>query len=632
MSRINVPYTHQRFKSRKDYDKAYLSSLKDPESFWKRESKALLWNTEWKTLFKKHDVRTEWFPDGALNISENCLDRHLHTDRANQNALIFEGEPGEVRTYTYRELHDAVAQASSALLKLGIQKGDRVAIYMPLIPEAVISMLACVRIGAIHSVVFGGFSAHALADRINDAKAACVITADGGYRRGHVVPLKETVDEALTRVSHSPHVLVVKRTNTPITLEPGRDLLWDEVVSQETERAPAVSLPAAHPSFILYTSGSTGKPKGVVHSTGGYLMGAHLTTQTVFDLRPEDRYWCTADIGWITGHTYVVYGPLSVGSTVFIYEGAPNHPNPGRFWEIIERHQLNVLYTAPTAIRSFMKWGNEWLKNKDLSSLRLLGSVGEPINPEAWKWYFEHVGQRRCPVVDTWWQTETGSILITTLPGVHEMEPGVAGVPMLGVDPAVVDEAGATVPTDQSGLLILNRSWPSQMLTIYKDDDRFKKTYFEHIPGRYLAGDSAKSTADHYYTILGRIDDVVNVSGHRLGTAEIESALVAHPTVVEAAVVSRPDPIKGEAIVAFVTLAEGVDDNEELHQALRTHVASEIGALARPEEVRVTPELPKTRSGKIMRRLLRSVARGEEIQGDLSTLESTASLEAAKKK
>ena len=509
----------------------------------------------------------------------------------------------------------------------GVAKGDRVAIYLPMIPEAVVAMLACARIGAPHSVVFGGFSAQALADRINDAQAKLVVTADGGYRRGNVLPLKPAVDEALRSCSSVTSVVTVKRTGNDVDMEPGRDVWYHDAMRHADDACPAEPLDAEHPLYILYTSGSTGKPKGVLHTTGGYQTYTYLTTKTVFDLQDNDVYWCSADVGWVTGHSYIVYGPMSNGATQVMYEGAPTHPGPDRFWELIERYGVTIFYTAPTAIRAFMKLGEEHPGRHDLTSLRLLGTVGEPINPEAWMWYRRVIGGDRCPVVDTWWQTETGGIMISTLPGVHDAKPGSAGVPMFGVEPAVVDVDGNEVPPGEGGYLVIRRPWPSMLRTVYGDDDRYRNQYWNEIPHAYFAGDGARRDEDGYFWIMGRVDDVVNVSGHRLGTMEVESALVSHPAVAEAAVVGRPDEVKGQAIVAFVTLEAGTTASAELSEELRRHVTREIGAIARPDELRFADALPKTRSGKIMRRLLRNVASGQELAGDVSTLEDRSVIE-----
>jgi acetyl-CoA synthetase len=557
---------------------------------------------------------------GQLNLSENCLDRHVRTWRRNKAALIWEGEPGEVRTLTYQQLLGEVCRFANVLKALGVEKGDRVGIYMPLIPEAAVAMLACTRIGATHSVVFGGFSAEALRDRMNDAQAKVVVTADGGYRRGAVVPLKANVDGALRHAPSVKHVVVVRRTGEHVPFHSGRDHWWHERVSAVPSWCEPEALDAEHPLFILYTSGTTGKPKGVVHTTGGYLLQVALTTKYVFDLKEEDTFWCTADIGWVTGHSYVVYGPLANGATSLMYEGAPNHPDPDRFWDIVARHRVSVFYTAPTAIRAFIRWGEQWPLKHDLSSLRLLGTVGEPINPEAWMWYRSVIGGERCPIVDTWWQTETGAIMITPLPGAIATKPGSATLPFFGVVAAVVDKDGREVPPEAGGYLVIRRPWPSMLRTVYGDPDRYVEQYWKRFPGVYFTGDGARRDAAGYFWIMGRVDDVINVAGHRLGTMEVESALVSHPKVAEAAVVGRPDELKGQALVAFITPLAGQVAGEELRAELREHVAREIGAIARPDDIRFTDSLPKTRSGKIMRRLLRDIASGRET-GDTTTLE-----------
>jgi acetyl-CoA synthetase len=532
--------------------------------------------------------------------------------------LLWEGEPGDVRKVTYRELHAEVSKFANVLKSMGIKPGDRVTIYLPMIVEAAVAMLACARIGATHSVVFGGFSAGALADRINDCQAKLLIAADGSYRRGAIVPLKQNCDEALENTPTIENVIVVRRTGHEINVQPGRDHWYHDLMESASSDCPAEPLDSEHPLFILYTSGSTGKPKGVLHTTGGYMVNTYLTAKYVFDLHEDDIYWCTADIGWVTGHSYVVYGPLNNGATVLMYEGAPNHPHPGRIWEIIQKHKATILYTAPTAIRAFMRAGDEHPRAHNLSSLRLLGTVGEPINPEAWLWYHRVIGGGRIPIVDTWWQTETGAMMLTTIPGAHDTKPGSAGLPLFGVEPAIMDRDGNELGPNEGGFLVIKRPWPSMLRTVYGDDERYRRAYWGEIPHVYFAGDGSRRDEDGYYTIVGRIDDVLNVSGHRLGTMEVESALVSHPAVAESAVVGKPDPIKGEGIFAFVTLKGGrtvtVDE-------LKAHVTKEIGAIARPDEIRFTDALPKTRSGKIMRRLLRQIASGQEMSGDTSTLE-----------
>jgi len=599
----------------------------DPDAFWARMAGELDWFKKWDKVLEWKAPHAQWFVGGELNISYNCLDRHLATWRRNKAALIWEGEPGEQRTITYQQLHQEVCKFANVLKGAGVVKGDRVALYLPLIPELAIAMLACARIGATHSVIFGGFSSTALVDRINDASCKLVVTADGGWRRGHEVKLKAAVDEALQHTPSVQKCIVVKRTGTAVPMQAGRDSWWHELMESVDANSTAEPLDSEHPLFILYTSGTTGKPKGILHTTGGYLLQAHLTTKWIFDLKDQDIYWCTADIGWVTGHSYVVYGPLSNGATALMYEGAPNHPAPDRFWSIIERHRVNILYTAPTAIRAFIKWGEHWPLKHDLSSLRLLGTVGEPINPEAWMWYREIIGKRRCPIVDTWWQTETGAIMITPLPGATPTKPGSATLAFPGIDADVMTRDGETVGPNQGGYLVIKRPWPSMLRTIWGDDERYRQQYWSQIEGVYFAGDGARRDQDGYLWIMGRIDDVINVSGHRLGTAEVESALVSHGAVAEAAVVARPDELKGSAIVAFVTLEGTQQASNELKENLRAHVAKEIGALARPDEIRFSDALPKTRSGKIMRRLLREIATSGSVAGDVTTLEDFSVLE-----
>jgi acetyl-CoA synthetase len=599
-----------------------------PEAFWARMAEAELhWFKKWDTVLEWEEPHARWFTGGKLNISYNCLDRHLLTWRRNKAALIWEGEPGEQRTLTYNQLHAEVCRFSNVLKRMGIEAGDRVALYMPLVPELAIAMLACARIGATHSVIFGGFSSAALVDRINDAGCKLVVTADGGYRRGGEVKLKPAVDEALKATPSIENCIVVRRTGTSVLMESGRDHWWHELMLTVDANAPAAELDSEHPLYILYTSGTTGKPKGILHTTAGYLLQTHLTTKWIFDLRDEDTYWCTADIGWVTGHSYVVYGPLSNGATVLMYEGAPNHPEPDRFWSIIERHRVSILYTAPTAIRAFIKWGEQWPLKHDLSSLRLLGSVGEPINPEAWMWYHRVIGKERCPIVDTWWQTETGAMMISPLPGATPTKPGSATQPLPGIEMDVMTKSGEAVGAGEGGYLIIKRPWPAMLRTIWNDDERYRQQYWSEIPGVYFAGDGARRDSDGYFWIMGRVDDVINVSSHRLGTAEVESALVSHEAVAEAAVVARPDEIKGSSIVAFVTLEGAHAASNDLKEELRRHVTREIGALARPDEIRFSDQLPKTRSGKIMRRLLREIATGGVVAGDVTTLEDFSVLD-----
>jgi acetyl-CoA synthetase len=584
----------------------------------------LVWRKPFKQVLQWKPPHAKWFLGGKLNVTENCIDRHLGTARENKAALIFEGEPGDVRTITYRQLHFHVCRMAHILENRGIKAGDRIAIYLPMIPEAVIAMLACARVGAVHTVIFGGFSAEAIKDRINDCQAKLVITADGGWRRGKVIELKANVDKAVEGSPCVQSVLVVKRCGNPVTMVEGRDTWWREAWEGAPNKHDAKAFDSEHPLFILYTSGSTGKPKGVLHTSAGYLLGAKLSAHYVFDLKDSDRYFCSADIGWITGHSYVVYGLLSNGSTVFLYEGAPNQPEPDRFWQMIDRHGLTILYTAPTAIRAFMRWGDNYVLRHRLDSLRLLGSVGEPINPEAWMWYYTMIGKKKCPIVDTWWQTETGSIMITPIPGCIPTKPGSATLPFFGVLPKVVDSDGKEVPRNHGGKLAIMKPWPSMLRTLWGDDERYQKAYFSEFPGKpdiYFTGDGARQDKDGYFMIVGRIDDVLNVSGHRIGTAEIESALVSHPAVAEAAAVGRPDELKGQSLVVFVTLKSTHTASDELKEALRNHVGKEIGSLAKPDTIRFAAGLPKTRSGKIMRRLLKELATSGSIKGDTTTLE-----------
>jgi acetyl-CoA synthetase len=615
-----------RIGSLDQYRRMYRESITRPEKFWAREANELTWQKRWTSVLKWKPPFAQWFAGGKLNLSENCLDRHLSGAQRNKVAILWEGEPGDKRALTFQQLHRDVCRFANVLKRNKIRKGDRVIIYLPTIPEAAIAMLACTRIGAVHSVVFGGFSADSIRDRIADCGAVAVITADGGYRRGAIVPLKKNVDDALRGGTSVKRVIVFRRTGTDIHIEEGRDVWWHRELEYVDAHCPPVALDSEHPLYILYTSGSTGKPKGILHTTGGYLVGIYSTMKYVFDIRDEDVYWCTADIGWVTGHSYVVYGPLATGATTLMYEGAPNWPEPDRFWRIIEEYGVTILYTAPTAIRAFIRWGDQWLRKHDLSSLRLLGSVGEPINPEAWMWYRDRVGGGRCPVVDTWWQTETGAIMISPLPGAIPTKPGSATLPFFGVDAAVVDEKGEEVAANVGGKLIVRKPWPSMLRSIYGDKERYKKQYWSEFKGRYLTGDGARRDKDGYFWIVGRIDDVLNVAGHRLGTSEIESALVSHANVAEAAVVGRPDELKGQSVVAFVTLKSGVKISNSLKKELRDHVGIHIGAIAKPDEIRFAEALPKTRSGKIMRRLLKEVASGKTVTGDTTTLEDLSVL------
>ena len=623
-----------RIKSLEDYQALYDRAKADPLKFWSElAEQELHWFQKWDTVLDWNNPPfAKWFVNGKINLSYNCVDRHLET-KGNKPAIVWEGEPGDSKTLTYAELHREVCKFANVLKSLGVKKGDGVGIYMPMVPEAAIAMLACARIGAPHSVVFGGFSAEALRDRLVDAEVKVVVTADGGWRKDAIVPLKPQVDKALSEGTTAVEkVVVVKRTGQDIAMDESRDLWWHDLEKDASTDCPAEPMDSEDMLFILYTSGSTGKPKGVVHTTGGYNLYAHTTAQWIFDLQENDVYWCTADVGWITGHSYVVYGPLSNGATTVMYEGAPRGSNPGCFWDVIEKHKVSVFYTAPTAIRAFIKMGDEHPNSRDLSSLRLLGTVGEPINPEAWMWYHSVIGKEHCPIVDTWWQTETGGIMITPLPGAIPTKPGSATLPFPGILADVVDLDGNSVPANEGGYLAVRHPWPGMMRTVYKDPDRFRKTYWEHIPpqdGKYIyfAGDGARRDQDGYFWVMGRVDDVINVAGHRLGTMEVESALVSHPAVAEAAVVGKPDEIKGQDIVAFVTLEGTHQPSEDLAKELKKHVVNEIGAIARPGEIRFADALPKTRSGKIMRRLLRDLAAGNEISGDTSTLEDRSVLE-----
>jgi acetyl-CoA synthetase len=615
-----------RLRDQAEYQRLYRRSVDDPNGFWGETARAeLAWSKPFTRVLSGEVPWVKWFEDGELNLSANCLDRHLAT-RADKPAIIWEGEPGDQRTLTFAELHAEVCRFAGVLRKLGVSRGDRVAIYLPLIPEAAVAMLACTRIGAPHTVVFGGFSADALRDRINDCQAKICITADGGWRRGKVIALKANVDQALAQTPTITACVVVKRVGNEVPMKAGRDQWWHELVAGQPSDLPAESVPAEHPLFILYTSGTTGKPKGIVHTTGGFLLGAHLTTKYVFDLQEDDLYWCTADIGWVTGHSYTLYGPLSNGATTLIYEGAPDFPDKDRFWSIIERRKVTVFYTAPTAIRAFVRWGNDHPGKHDLSSLRLLGSVGEPINPEAWMWYHEQIGRGRCPIVDTWWQTETGAIMISPLPGITAAKPGSCAIPFFGVVPEVVKRDGTRCAPNEGGFLVLRKPWPSMLRGIHGDPDRFVKQYWTEIPGSYFTGDGSRQDEDGYFWVMGRVDDVLNVAGHRLGTAEIESALVSHRNVAEAAVVGPPHELKGQGIYCFVVLKQGFAPAAALEKELSDHVVKEIGALARPDVIRFTDALPKTRSGKIMRRLLKEIATSGVAKGDTTTLEDVGVL------
>ena len=610
-----------RIGSMEEYEKLWQKAADDPDGFWGELAQELHWFKPFDKVLEWDEPFAKWFVGGQTNVSYNCLDAHLGTDTAKKTAMIWEGEPGDVRKITYEELLGDVCKFANCLKKLGVKQGDVVAMYMPMVPELAIAMLACARIGAVHSVVFGGFSAEAIADRNNDASSKIQITADGGWRRGKKLPLKATVDAALKKSPSVEKCIVLRRVGDDVDMVEGRDLWWHDLMDEASDDCPAEPMDSEAPLFILYTSGSTGKPKGIKHTTAGYNLFTKKTFQWVFDHRDEDIFWCTADIGWVTGHSYIVYGPLSAGATVVMYEGAPNHPDEGRFWEIIEKYKVSIFYTAPTAIRAFIKWGDEWVDRRDLSSLRLLGTVGEGINPEAWMWYHKKIGGERCPIVDTWWQTETGGIMMTPLPGAIPTKPGSCTKPLPGIFPEIVDEAGNPVPPGSGGCLMIARPWPGMLRGLWGDDNRYQAQYWSTVRGKYLCGDNARCDEDGYYWIMGRIDDVLNVSGHRLSTIEIESALVSHESVAEAAAVGRPDDMTGEAVAVFVSLTKGVEPNDELKRQLKAHVANEIGKFAAPADIRFTASLPKTRSGKIMRRLLRDIAAGRETVGDTTTLE-----------
>jgi acetyl-CoA synthetase len=615
-----------KIKSLAEYEKLWNEAAADPEKLWGTLANELHWFKPYSKVLEWNEPFAKWFVGGETNASYNCLDAHLSTPRRGKKAIVWEGEPGDTRTLTYEQLHAEVCRFANGLKSLGIAAGDRVSIYMPMVPELAIAMLACARIGAIHSVIFGGFSSEAIADRNNDAQAKLVITADIGWRRGQQLPLKENVDAALAKSPSVKHCVVFKRGDGAVEMKKGRDHWWHELVAKASTDCPATPLDSESPLFILYTSGSTGKPKGIKHTTAGYNLFVKKTFEWVFDHRDEDLFWCTADCGWVTGHSYVVYGPLSAGATVLMYEGAPNWPREDRFWELIEKYRVTIFYTAPTAIRSFIKWGDQWVDRHDLSSLRLLGTVGEGINPEAWIWYHNKVGRERCPIVDTWWQTETGGIMMSPLPGAIATKPGSCTRPLPGIVPAVVDSSGQSVPQGQGGWLVIKKPWPGMLRGIWGDDQRYKEQYWSKVPHMYLAGDNARVDRDGYYWIMGRIDDVLNVAGHRLSTIEIESALVSHPDVAEAAAVGRPHELKGEAVAVFVTLKGGTP-NDELRKELQHHVRKEIGSLAVPDDIRFAATLPKTRSGKIMRRLLRDIASGKETVGDTTTLEDYSVLQ-----
>ncbi|MCL5980971.1 MAG: acetate--CoA ligase [Firmicutes bacterium] len=626
--------SHAHIKSMAEYEEMYRRSVEDPDGFWSEMAGKLHWFKPWEKLREYDFVNASiaWFIGGKLNVAYNCLDVHLNTARKNKAAIIWQGDPvQESRTYTYQQLHREVCRFANVLKKKGVAKGDRISLYMPMIPQLAIAMLACARLGAVHNIVFGGFSAESLSDRIQDSSCKVLITADFGLRGGKTVPLKNTSDEALKNCPSIESVIVYRRTGAAVNMQDGRDSWWDDEMEAPdiSDFCPAEEMDAEDPLFILYTSGSTGKPKGVLHTTGGYLVQVNTTAKYIFDLKDEDTYWCTADIGWVTGHSYIVYGPLSLGVTTMMFEGVPNYPKPDRFWEIVEKYKVNVFYTAPTAIRAMMRDGGQWPKGRDLSSLRLLGSVGEPINPEAWMWYHSLVGAEKCPIVDTWWQTETGGILISPIPGAIPTKPGSATRPFFGVEPLIIRQDGSECGVNEGGYLVIKKPWPGIMRTVYGDHERFKNTYFSQYPGYYFTGDGARKDEDGYYWLMGRVDDVINVSGHRIGTAEVESALVSHPAVAEAAVVGYPHDIKGEGIYSYVILRDGFTVSEELRKELLIHVRKVIGAIATPDRIQFAPGLPKTRSGKIMRRILRKIAQGDiENIGDTTTLADPAVVDA----
>ncbi len=607
-------------KNMEQYEQLYRRSIEDPEGFWTEQAANLDWFHKWTKVVSWDPPKVKWFEGGKINVSVNCLDRHVKSWRKNKVALMWEGEPGEQRVLTYHKLWVEVNKFANVLKRFGVEKGMRVAIYLPMIPELPIAMLACARIGAVHTIVFGGFSGEALRDRIIDSKASLVVTSDGSYRRGRKIPLKPNVDAAIEGLNYVQNVIVVNRTGLDINMRGHRDHWYEDVMDAASPHCEPEPMESEDPLFILYTSGSTGKPKGLLHTTAGYLLYAYLTTKYVFDLRDEDTYWCTADIGWVTGHSYIVYGPLANGGTSVMFEGVPNYPKPDRFWEIVERYQVNIFYTAPTAIRAMMRDGDMWPRRHDLSSLRILGSVGEPINPEAWMWYYEVIGGKRCPIVDTWWQTETGGILITPLPGAMVLKPGSATRPFFGVEPAVLREDGSTAERNEGGFLVIKQPWPGIARTIYGDPERFKEVYFKRFPGMYFTGDGARIDSDGDFWLMGRIDDVVNVSGHRIGTMEVESSIVAHPAVAEAAIVPMPHDVKGQGLYAYVTLRQGYEPSDTLIKELRETVTKQIGPIAKPDVIQFTDALPKTRSGKIMRRILKVLAAGGSELGDTVTL------------
>ncbi len=621
-----------RIPSMAAYNELYQASIEKPEKFWAAEAKELTWRKPWSRVLDWKAPDAKWFVEGKLNVCENCVDRHAEGPRKNKAAIIWEGEPGDKRVITYGQLQKDVCRFANVLEKSGVKAKDRVLIYMPMVPEAVVAMLACARIGAVHNVVFGGFASESIVDRLDDSGAKVIVTADGGWRRGKVTPLKPVVDEALAKYGKVERVIVLNRCGNEVAMDSERDVWWHDEVASVSAKHEAEAFDSEHPLFVLYTSGSTGKPKGILHTSGGYLTGTYSTCKYIFDMRDEDIYWCTADVGWITGHSYIVYGPLAMGATQVMYEGAPNFPDFGRFWKMIEDHGVTIFYTAPTAIRAFIKAGDDLPAAHDLSSLRLLGSVGEPINPEAWNWYYKHIGGGRCPIVDTWWQTETGAIMISPIPGATPCKPGTATLPFFGIDAAILDDAGNECKPGEDGRLVIRKPWPAMIRTIYGDKERYNTTYWSDYPGIYTAGDGARRDKDGNFWIIGRLDDVLNVSGHRLGTAEIESALVSHPAVAEAAVVGRPDDLKGQAVAAFVTLKSGYEESPELQAELRNHVGKVIGAIAKPDDLHFAPGLPKTRSGKIMRRLLKELVSTGKISGNVTTLEDFSVIEALQRK
>lgn len=620
-----------RVSSMAQYKRMHKESIEQPDVFWAREANELKWQKPWDSVLDWKAPYAKWFTGSKVNVCENAVDRHVEEGRGNKAAIIWEGEPGDKRTLTYRQLLREVSRMANVLISKGIKSKDRVLIYMPMTPEATIAMLACARIGAVHSIVFGGFSSESIKDRLEDSEAVAVITADGSWRRGGVVPLKENMDEALKGNTLVKTVIVQQRVNNDITMKKGRDSWWHEETAKVSSFHKAKGFSAEHPLFILYTSGSTGKPKGILHTSGGYMVGTYTTCKYIFDMKEDDVYWCTADVGWITGHSYITYGPLLNGVTQIMYEGGPNYPDWSRFWNIIEEYSVSIFYTAPTAIRAFIKAGDEFVDKHDLSSLRLLGTVGEPINPAAWMWYYEKIGGGRCPIVDTWWQTETGAIMISPLPGCTPIKPGTATLPFFGVDAAILDEEGNECKADQAGRLVIRKPWPSMLRTIYGDKKRYRDTYWSDYDGMYTAGDGARKDKKGNIYIVGRLDDVLNVSGHRLGTAEIESALVAHNSVAEAAVVGKPHEIKGQAVVCFVTLKSNIKESDKLKVELRNHIGKVIGAIAKPDEIHFAPGLPKTRSGKIMRRLLKELVATGKVTGNVTTLEDTKVIEALQK-